>query len=160
MRCPQCDQSNPENHRFCGMCGAKLEQPIHAAVIDDSDPLELNAPEYRFEDRSHAAQSVSEFRDRERQRELVRDSAGRSLAMRSSIATSAVTVENYPPDTPHEAAVEEEQERKQPLRAGGIGGPSLLGLNYEGTNTGFVYDTPRNDGFIYDTEDTSPEYLL
>ena len=160
MRCPQCDQSNPENHRFCGMCGAKLEQPIPAPVIDDSDPLELNAPEYCFEDRSHTAQSVSEFRDRERQRELVRDSAGKSPAARSSIATSAVTVENYPPDTAQEAAVEEEQERQQPPRAGGIGGPSLLGLNYEGSNTGFVYDTPRNDGFIYDTEETSPEYLL
>ena len=155
MRCEQCGHSNPENHRFCGMCGARLVQKVSAVPIDDNDPLDLETPVYAFEDRSHStAQATADSRDR--QRERMRDSAP-TRPTRSSNNPSFTSVTSFPPDTVQEEAVEEE---KAPRHASGIGGPSFLGLGYEGSNDGFVYDKPRNDGFIYDTNGEAPEYLL
>ena len=41
MRCQQCGYANPQEHKFCGMCGARLEGSARAVSIDDNDPLEL-----------------------------------------------------------------------------------------------------------------------
>lgn len=140
------------------MCGAKLEQAIPVS-IDDNDPLDLEAPVYSFEDRSRATvQGKTELRDR--QRERVRDSAPTKRdAWRTSEPVST-SVDSYPPDTVQEEIAEEAQRREAPRRVSGIGGPSFLGLGYEGSNSGFVYDKPRNDGFTYDTDGEAPEYLL
>jgi hypothetical protein len=140
------------------MCGARLVQKVSAVPIDDNDPLDLEAPVYAFEDRSRSTvQSTADIRDRDRQRERMRDSAPTTRPARSANNPSFTSVTSFPPDTVQEEAVEEE---KAPRHASGIGGPSFLGLGYEGSNDGFVYDKPRNDGFIYDSDGEAPEYLL
>lgn len=161
MRCKQCGYDNPENHRFCGMCGAKLERAVSPVAINDEDPLDLQAPAYRFEDRSRSgAEPPGAFRDRNRERERMRDLDARNHPAKRTGNFSSISVKTLPQDTVEEEAVEKRQSEKAPARATGIGGPSFLGLGYEGTNTGFVYDKPRNDGFVYDTDGQSPEYLL
>ena len=140
------------------MCGAKLEQAIPVS-IDDNDPLDLEAPVYSFEDRSRAAvQGKTELHDR--QRERVRDSAPTNRDVWRTSSPVSTSVDSYPPDTVQEEMAEEAQRREAPRRVSGIGGPSFLGLGYEGSNNGFVYDKPRNDGFVYDTDGETPEYLL
>src|SRR5579871_6871561 len=159
MSCQQCGHTNPEHHRFCGMCGSKLEPVAPAITIDDNDPLDIEAPAYRFEDLSRSAQ-VEEFADRDRQRERTRE-ASRNRATQSGMGAVTVSVKSFPPDTVEEEAVEvEEEQHAESRHASGIGGPSFLGLSYEGSNTGFVYDKPRNDGFVDDSDRQSPEYLL
>lgn len=159
MRCQQCGHTNPEDHKFCGMCGARLEPAISAISIDDDDPLDIESPAYRFEDRSRASAPQIEFEDRDVQREHTREAA-RNRASRSGLDGVMVSVKSFPPDSVQEEAVEEEERHPEPRHASGIGGPSFLGLSYEGTNSGFVYDKPRNDGFIYDSDGQGSEYLL
>jgi len=160
MRCQQCGQDNPEKHRFCGMCGARLEKAVSTVAINDNDPLDLEAPVYTAEDRSRLAERRSnEFRDHDHQRDLARDSAPGSRISARGTNPSPVFVEKLPSDTAREKVVEEKSERKASDRVSGIGGPSFLGLGYEG-NSGFVYDSPRTDGFIYDSDGEAPEYLL
>jgi hypothetical protein len=160
MHCEKCGHSNPENHKFCGMCGSKLTKVVSSIPIDDNDPLELESPLYRFEDHSQlAAEEPAELRERDQRRELVRDAGSRNSLPRERKATSSIAVENLPREV-----VEREEPRPDPTRNRtntGIGGPSFLGLGYEdGGNSGFVYDKPRNDGFIYDTDGETPGYLL
>lgn len=157
MRCQQCGHTNPEDHKFCGMCGARLEPLTSAVNIDDNDPLDIEAPAYSFEDRSRASAPVAEFTDRDRQRERTRE-ASRNRPAQNGVR-AVVSVKSFPPDTVQEEAAEEGQGR-EPRRASGIGGPSFLGLSYEGSNSGFVYDKPRNDGFVYDSDGQGSEYLL
>lgn len=166
MFCQHCGQSNPDDHRFCGMCGARLETPVRAGnsawrkpvAIDDEDPLELASSEVTV------YASSSEAKTGERERKALRDSAASKPDDYGRAARSLrATAEDLPPDTAEEEAEEETQSRhEQPAGSGGIGGPSFLGLNYSesGSNSGFVYDTPRRDGFVYDTDAESPEYLL
>ena len=141
------------------MCGAKLEPAASAITIDDDDPLEIETPAYRFEDRSRSAAPVLEFADRDAQRERTRE-ASRNRASQTGLAGVTVSVKSFPPDTVQEEALEEQEQRTKPRHASGIGGPSFLGLSYEGNNSGFVYDKPRNDGFIYDSDGQGAEYLL
>ena len=159
MRCERCGYSSPENHRFCGMCGSKLVQTANSVVIDDSDPLEIEASSYRPEDRSTSAREPIQLRGRDRRREFARDGA---LPLGSNGRTnySSATITNSSPDVPQQEVAEEVRSRRPANRTTGIGGPSFLGLGYEGSNDGFVYDKPRDDGFVYDTEATPPEYLL
>jgi hypothetical protein len=143
------------------MCGARLEPAVSPVAIDDNDPLDLEAPAYSFDDRARSAgQATADFRERDRERELVRDSKPVSRTSSSRAGSSAISLENPPPDTVQEEALKEKEEREAPHRVSGIGGPSFLGLGYEGSNSGFVYDKPRNDGFVYDTDGEAPEYLL
>ena len=103
MRCEQCGHPNPENHRFCGMCGARLVQKVSAVPIDDNDPLDLETPVYAFEDLSHpAAQSTADIRDRDRRRERMRDSAPTTRPVRSANNPSFTSVTSFPPDTVQE----------------------------------------------------------
>jgi Double zinc ribbon len=156
MRCQQCGQDNPEKHRFCGMCGTRLEKPMSTHSIDDNDPLDLEAPVYTLEDRSRlGGRKSNEFDDHEHQRDSAR---GSRISARGTNPSPAF-VEKLPTDTAREKVVEEKSECKSGDRVAGIGGPSFLGLGYEGNN-GFVYDSPRKDGFIYDSDGESPEYLL
>jgi len=142
------------------MCGAKLDPAVSSVPIDDEDPLDLETPVYHFEDRSqHEGQQANEFRDRDRQRERIRDLASSHVSQRPT-RSSTIPVKTFPPDTVQEEAQEDERQHKAPPRVSGIGGPSFLGLGYEGSNNGFVYDEPRKDGFVYDTQAESPEYLL
>ena len=149
MRCERCGYSSPENHKFCGMCGAKLSQAATSVAVDDNDPLDIEAP----------LREPLQFRELDHPREFARDAAQSSGPNGRTNYTSA-TVANLPPDTAEEAAAEEVRARKSKDRPTGIGGPSFLGLGYEGTNEGFVYDKPRDDGFVYDTDAPPPEYLL
>lgn len=158
IRCRECDRSNPDDHRFCSMCGAKLEPTVHPLDIDEDDPLELEAPVYQFEDRSRLRQST-EVLQGNRNREAVRDT--------SSVTSNGDKRLRQMPDVEQlpreiiEPTVEHESAENNRGTSTGIGGPSFLGLNYESeSNRGFVYDTPRQDGFIYDTGADSPEYLL
>jgi hypothetical protein len=138
------------------MCGAKLEA-VRAFLIDDEDPLDLEAA---FEGQSRVQEEpASALRERDRKREFARDSVGGKRAARRTASVSSVSVASFPPDTVQEEETVEERS-EPPQRVSGIGGPSLLGLNYDSSNTGFVYDTPRKDGFIYDTDEQSPQYLL
>jgi hypothetical protein len=160
MRCEKCGHSNPENHKYCGMCGSKLAKVVSSIPIDDNDPLELEAPLYRFEDHSQlAAEEPAQLRERDQRRELVRDAGSRNSLPRERRATSSIAVENLPREV-----MECDNVRPDPARNRtntGIGGPSFLGLGYEDAgNSGFVYDKPRNDGFVYDTDGETPEYLL
>ena len=148
MRCERCGYSSPENHKFCGMCGARLSQAASSVAVDDSDPLDIETP----------APEPLQFRELDRRREFARDAA-RSSGPNGSRNYTSATVANLPPDTAEEAIVEEARNRKSKDRPTGIGGPSFLGLGYEGTNDGFVYDKP-DDGFVYDTDVPPPEYLL
>ncbi|HET9742546.1 MAG TPA: zinc-ribbon domain-containing protein [Terriglobales bacterium] len=165
MFCQHCGQSNPDDHRFCGMCGARLEAPLRAdsawrkpVAIDDEDPLELASSEVPV------YASSLEAKTGERERKALRDSSASKPADYGRAARSLrATAKDLPPDTAEEEAEEETQSRhEQPAGSGGIGGPSFLGLNYSesDSNSGFVYDTPRRDGFVYDTDAESPEYLL
>ena len=43
MRCPRCGNENPENHRFCGMCGASLLEVPTAAVPAQSASSPANS---------------------------------------------------------------------------------------------------------------------
>jgi hypothetical protein len=159
MRCEKCGHSNPENHKYCGMCGSKLAKVVSSIPIDDNDPLELEAPLYRFEDHSQtAAKEPVQLRERDRQLELVRDASSRNSEPRTrNVAVSSTVVENLP----REIVEPEEVNPARSRTITGIGGPSFLGLGYENAgNSGFVYDKPRNDGFIYDTDAESAEYLL
>ncbi|MFL6438101.1 MAG: hypothetical protein ACJ71Q_11010 [Terriglobales bacterium] len=160
MRCEKCDHTNPENHKYCGMCGSKLAKVVSSIPIDDNDPLELEAPLYRFEDRSQlAAEEPAQLRERDQRRELVRDAGSRNSRPSERKPASSSAAENLPREV-----VELEGPRPGPTRnatSTGIGGPSFLGLGYEDAgSSGFVYDKPRNDGFVYDTDGQSPEYLL
>ena len=159
MRCERCGYSSPENHRFCGMCGSKLAESANSVVIDDNDPLEIESSAHRLDNRSTSAQEPIEFRQRDRRRELARDTAQSSGSNGRTNYTSA-TIANLPPDTAQEEVEEEVRSRRPASKVSGIGGPSFLGLGYEGSNSGFVYDKPRNDAFVYDTDSPPPEYLL
>src|SRR5689334_2958966 len=139
MRCEQCGYSTPENHKFCGMCGAKLSQAASSVAIDDNDLLEIETP----------AREPLQFRDFDRRREITRDTA-RSSGPNGHTNHASTTVANLPPDTAQEEAAEERSRKSTKSAATGIGGPSFLGLGYEGSNQGFVYDNPRDDGFVYD----------
>jgi hypothetical protein len=159
MRCEKCGHSNPEDHKYCGMCGSKLAAVVSSIPIDDNDPLELEAPLYQFEDHAQtAATEPMQLRERDRQRELVRDAASRNSGPKARNAgVSSTIVENLP----REIVEPEEVDSTRSRMSTGIGGPSFLGLGYENArNSGFVYDKPRNDGFIYDTDAESAEYLL
>lgn len=139
------------------MCGTKLEQ-VRLVPIDDNDPLDLETPVYRFEDRSkEAKREPAELRELDRQRELVRDSARRDAVIVAPANRSSVDARNFPPDTVAEEVAREIRKEPASTHASeGIGGPSFLGLGYTDSNSGFVYDTPRNA----DTEGELPEYLL
>jgi len=150
MRCERCGYSSPENHKFCGMCGAKLSSAASSVAIDDKDPLDIETP----------AREPLQFRELDRRREPARDAA-RSSGPNGRTNYSSVTVANLPPDTvQEEEAAEEVHQRKPATRSTGIGGPSFLGLGYEDSNSGFIYDKPKDDGFVYDTDSETPEYLL
>lgn len=158
IRCRECDHSNPDEHRFCGICGAKLDPADRPLAIDEDDPLELETPVYQFEDRSRLRQAA-EVNRRDGQGEHVRDSS--SIGSNGGRKSRQVADIDKLPREIIEPNVENEYAENVPPSSSGIGGPSFLGLNYEsGSNRGFVYDTPRNDGFIYDTSTESPEYLL
>ncbi|GEM_PF-3068079 len=159
IRCRDCDHSNPDDHRFCAMCGAKLEPANKPLDINDDDPLELETPVYHFEDRSRL-RPPAQANLRDRQRERVRDTS--SISSNSGRGSQRVTnVESFPRDIIEPTVDREYGNGNNAEQVSGIGGPSFLGLNYEGgSNRGFVYDTPRNDGFIYDSDAESPEYLL
>src|SRR5438270_8056295 len=159
MRCEKCGHSNPENHKYCGMCGSKLTKVVSSVPIDDNDPLELEAPLYRFEDQSQtAAKEPVQLRERDRQRELVRDASSRNSEQRArNAAVSSTVVENLP----RKIVEPEEVDPARSRMSTGIGGPSFLGLSYDDApRSGFVYDKPRNDAFVYDTDAESAEYLL
>src|SRR5437868_1444638 len=159
MRCERCGYSSPENHKFCGMCGSRLEQSANSVLIDDNDPLDIETSSRDFGDRSASAREPLQFRERERQREVGRDAA-QATGSNGRRNYSSAAIENFPPDTAEEEAHRETSSRKPANRAAtGIGGPSFLGLGYQGSNDGFVYDDPR-DGFVYDTDTPPPEYLL
>ncbi|HJX00611.1 MAG TPA: hypothetical protein VJ453_10645 [Terriglobales bacterium] len=160
MRCQQCGYSNPGDHKFCGMCGAKVQQEVSPVAIDDSDPLGLQASS--FEGRSRiVTDDADTFWERDQRRESIREAARNTDGKDRARGTSAA-VQNRPPDTAEEEVEQELQRERESSRASvGIGGPSFLGLGYENAgNSGFVYDKPRNDGFIYDTDGVAPEYLL
>lgn len=149
MRCERCGYSSPENHKFCGMCGARLSQAASSVAIDDNDPLDIDA----------TAQEPLQVREPDRRREFGRDAA-RSSGPNGRTNYTSATVASLPPNAAEEEAAEEVRTRKSKNHSTGIGGPSFLGLGYEGTNEGFVYDKPRDDGFVYDTDAAPPEYLL
>jgi hypothetical protein len=158
IRCRECDHSNPDDHRFCGICGAKLEPADHPLAIDEDDPLELETPVYQFEDRSGLRQPA-EVNRRDRQREQVRDTSSIS-SNGSRKSRQAADINNLPREI-IEPTVDNEYAENTRSPSSGIGGPSFLGLNYESeSNHGFVYDDPRQGGFIYDTDAEAPEYLL
>lgn len=159
IRCRECDHSNPDDHRFCAMCGAKLEPATKPLDIDDDDPLELETPVYQFEDRSRLHQPA-QANLRDRQREEVRDTS--SISSNGGRGSRRVTnVETFPHEIIEPTVDSEYGNGTSSEQVSGIGGPSFLGLNYEsGSNRGFVYDKPRQDGFVYDTDGESPEYLL
>src|SRR5690349_14297263 len=141
MRCERCGYSSPENHKFCGMCGAKLSQSVNSVAIDDNDPLEIEAP----------AREPMQSRELDRRREFTRD-ATRSAGSNGRTSYASATVTNLPPDTVQEEAAEEVRHRRPATGPTGIGGPSFLGLGYEDSNSGFIYDKPKDDGFVYDTD--------
>ena len=150
IRCRQCDHPNPEDHRFCGMCGSRLAPVASSIALDDDDPLELENSARQFESRSH---HVAQIRGNQ-QREAVRERISRNGGDRDRSSHSLTAVDS----APGEADQEPLRSRPAPASASGIGGPSFLGLNYESPNSGFVYDDPN--GFIYDTDSKQPEYLL
>lgn len=131
------------------MCGAKLSQAASSVVINDNDPLDIDA----------TPQEPLQVRELGRRREFGRDAA-RSSGPNGRTNHTSATVASLPPNTAEEEAAEEVRTRKSKNHSTGIGGPSFLGLGYEGTNEGFVYDKPRDDGFVYDTDAAPPEYLL
>ena len=159
IRCRECDHSNPDDHRFCAMCGAKLEPAKKPLAIDDDDPLELETPVYQFEDRSRLRQA-GETKGSDRQREQIRDSSPiSSNGGRGS--RRDLDVETFPREIIDPSLEDEYGNGNRSEAVSGIGGPSFLGLNYESaSNRGFVYDKPRQDGFVYDNEGEAPEYLL
>src|SRR5947209_10696314 len=131
MRCEKCGHTNPENHKYCGMCGSKLAKVVSSIPIDDNDPLELEAPSYRFEDRSQGlATEPVQLRKRDEQRELLRDAPSRnSRGPQPHADVSPPAVENLPRKT-----LQPEEPRPDPIpsrTSTGIGGPSFLGLSYE-----------------------------
>lgn len=158
IRCRECDHSNPDDHHFCGMCGAKLEPAVRPLDINEDDPLELEAPVYQFEDRTRLRQPAEASR-RDHHREQVRDTS--SISSNGGRGRAHITEIDQLPRELIEPSVESEYRDNTPNPSAGIGGPSFLGLNYEsGGNRGFVYDKPRQDGFVYDSDGEAPEYLL
>ncbi len=159
IRCRECDHSNPDDHRFCAMCGAKLEPAAKPLDISDDDPLELETPVYQFEDRSRLRQPA-QANLRDRQREQIRDMSSMSSNGRKG-SRHDTDVETFPREIIDPTVADEYENGNRGEAVSGIGGPSFLGLNYEsGGNRGFVYDKPRQDGFVYDTDGETPEYLL
>lgn len=157
--CRECDHSNPDDHRFCAMCGAKLEPATKPLDIDDDDPLELETPVYQFDDRSRLRQPA-QANLRDRQREQIRDTSSISSNGRRG-SRRDTNVESFPREIIEPTVGDEYENGNRRDAVSGIGGPSFLGLNYEsGGNRGFVYDKPRQDGFVYDTDGETPEYLL
>ena len=151
IRCRQCDHANPEDHRFCGMCGSRLDPVTSSSLIDDRDPLEIESPTHLFENRARAVVQLHG----NRQREVVRDRFSRNSSERHGSRYSSAAVDNLSSEID-----EQESPQQAPQKsASGIGGPSFLGLNYDSPNSGFIYDNPK-DGFIYDTDAKPPEYLL
>ena len=151
IRCRQCDHANPEDHRFCGMCGSPLDPVTGSTLIDDRDPLEIENPTHHFENRARAMVQPHGNQPRGVVRERFSRNSGEGRPSRySSAAIDHLS-----------SGIDEEELPRQPEHksASGIGGPSFLGLNYDSPNSGFIYDNPK-DGFIYDTESQPPEYLL
>src|SRR5581483_10716354 len=158
IRCRECDHSNPDDHRFCAMCGAKLDPAVRPLDINDDDPLGLETSVYQFENRSRRGQPAEVSR-RDRQREQVRDTS--SISSNGGRRRAQIAEVDQLPREIIEPSVENEYGDNTPNDSAGVGGPSFLGLNYEsGGNRGFVYDKPRQDGFVYDTDGETPEYLL
>lgn len=48
MRCPKCGQITPDDSRFCGFCGAKIEPPSGGSPIPPPPPIGDPVPP-RFE---------------------------------------------------------------------------------------------------------------
>jgi len=156
MRCQQCGYANPQEHKFCGMCGARLESSARAVSIDDDDPLELENSVAVSGKRLGSAQIAR----KEERREASGNLRSRNLRPGQRTGPSSLSLEDFPPESMHREAIEEVQRRKHADQQEGISGPSFLGLGREESDSGFVYDNPRDDGFVYDTPGEAPEYLL
>jgi hypothetical protein len=169
MKCQQCGHTNPDNNRFCGMCGGKVEArpaapaPDFTAVPRNGEGrLESPTPQYRVENGTKSAVTADRIA-LDQQREIVRDRAAQNPVSDSRRATtSAAAARALSLTTPEEEAEEERPTARNINYSTGIGGPSFLGIGYDSgaSNGGFVYDKPRNDGFVYDTDGEAPEYLL
>jgi Double zinc ribbon len=143
MICPQCAHENPEDHKFCGECGAKL--PPRPFVVNDY-----------FQDRrqTHVAEASP----------MMKDAAERGNGLNSTVTRSRETFSprsdrEFEDTSIHESPAQQERlDRFEEQRAqtvsrtgpthysGGISGPSFLGLGS---------DPSEGKGFIYD--DDSPE---
>lgn len=155
MRCQQCGYANQEDHKFCGMCGTRLQTVANAVSINDEDPLGLEGTLTEA-----GSQRPAQIARSDRQREASRDLRSGNSRPPQRANRSSLSLEDFPPDTAREDAAAEVRQRKRTDHAGEISGPSFLGLGREASNSGFVYDNPRDDAFIYDSPSETPEYLL
>ncbi len=170
MKCQQCGHTNPDNNKFCGMCGGRLEaRPVAPAPAFTAMPrkgegrLETPTPQYRVENGTKSPAVTADRIALDQQREIVRDHAAQNPVSDTRTSTiSAAAARALSLTTPEEEAEEERTSARKTSYSTGIGGPSFLGIGYDSgaSNGGFVYDKPRNDGFIYDTDGEAPEYLL
>ncbi|MGC2195813.1 MAG: zinc-ribbon domain-containing protein, partial [Terriglobales bacterium] len=45
MRCPYCGNENPDDHRFCGMCGRPIPEPTAESPLPVKEPVRHRDPE-------------------------------------------------------------------------------------------------------------------
>jgi Double zinc ribbon len=158
MICPQCAHENPEDHKFCGECGTKL--PPRPFVVNDY-----------FQDRRQA--HVGEANP------MVKDAAERGNGLNSAAVRSRNTFSERDDKQIEESSIIDFPDKTQPERldrfeaqhertigrtgpthyAGGISGPSFLGLSSDPVpEKGFVYD--HESGGRSEDEAYDSSYLL
>src|SRR5438067_2958759 len=157
MICPQCAHENPDDHKFCGECGAKL--PPRPFVVNDY-----------FQDRRQAHVIDAGPMMKEAAQRGNGTNAGLTRSRESFPQRSDKEIEDASiydlPERPTQKRIDPLEGQHGPTvtrpagshYSGGISGPSFLGLGYDPAQSkGFVYD----DDSAEPPEDVhDPSYLL
>ena len=150
MRCPRCGNENPDDNRFCGMCGATLLSPPAPAAVP-SQPMSVAAPKPHASEAS-AAPAPGPHRSAAAVSETPATISGPSFlglnqpasGARSSRKRASLSIDPHAPGTNLEYLLDEEE----PHRPWGIG-KILVILIALGLAVGFGYLRFKNQGLAW-----------
>ena len=127
MLCSRCRHQNPDEHRFCGMCGSPLEPPPEPVkqVLRPEPAAREAVPVQAGASRSTDTIFGLDF-------EPVREELFQREAQREPVRREPVQREPVPPEPRRSEPVQRERSEREPFqREPTIAGPSFLGIGAE-----------------------------